>query len=68
MMVSKMAVFWNAEILTDVSEGLTASIIRLITLITLMMMAVSSSETLVNIYQTTRCNIPEPQISPSLTL
>jgi hypothetical protein len=36
--------------MTDVSEVLTASIIRAITL---MMEAVSTSETLVNFYQTT---------------
>jgi hypothetical protein len=40
--------------LTDVSKVLTASIIR-----ALMMEAVSTSETLVNFYQTTRLNIPE---------
>jgi hypothetical protein len=39
------------EILTDVSEELRA--------IALMMEAVSSSETSVNFYQTTRRNIPE---------
>jgi hypothetical protein len=39
--------------LTDVSEELTALII----IITLTMEAVSASETSVNIYQTTRCNI-----------
>jgi hypothetical protein len=38
--------------LTDVSEVLTASMITL-------MMAVSTFETSVNFYQTTRCNIPE---------
>jgi hypothetical protein len=58
----KMAVFWNVahvvwEILTNVSEELTASIIRVMSL--LMMEAVSSSETSVNIYQTTQCNISE---------
>jgi hypothetical protein len=41
-------------ILTDVSQELTLSIF-----IHLMMKAVSSSETSVNIYQTARCNIPE---------
>jgi hypothetical protein len=44
--------------LTDVSVVLTASIIRVIN-IALMMEAVSTSETLVNLYQTTRRNIPE---------
>jgi hypothetical protein len=39
--------------LTDVSKELAASII------TLMIEAVSSSETLVNIYQTTQFNMPE---------
>jgi hypothetical protein len=38
--------------MTGVSEELTA-------IITLMMEAVSSSKTSVNIYQTTRCYIPE---------
>jgi hypothetical protein len=37
--------------MTDVSELLTASV--------LMMKTVSTSETSVNIYQTTRCNMPE---------
>jgi hypothetical protein len=54
--IMKMVVFWNVVwcsfvILTDISEELTASIFRV--------EAVSSSETSVNIYQTTRCNIPE---------
>jgi hypothetical protein len=44
------------QILTDVSEELTAFIIRHITL---MKDAVRSSETSVNVYQATRCNIPE---------
>jgi hypothetical protein len=44
------------EILTDVSEVLTTSIIRSIVL---MMEAVSTSESSVSIYQTTRRNIPE---------
>jgi hypothetical protein len=48
--MSHSVVWW---ILTDVSEELTASIIIL------MMEAVSSSETLVNIYQTTLRNIRE---------
>jgi hypothetical protein len=39
------------KMLTDVSEELTASIIRV--------EAVSSSETSINMYQTTRCNVPE---------
>jgi hypothetical protein len=43
----KMAVFW------DIAEELTASIIKV------MMESVSSSETLVNIYQATWQNIPE---------
>jgi hypothetical protein len=42
--------------LTDVSEVLTASIIRATVL---MMEAVSSSETSVNFYQTALCNIPK---------
>jgi hypothetical protein len=41
---------------TDVSEELAASIIKTITL---MMETVSTSETSVNYYQTTRRNIPE---------
>jgi hypothetical protein len=54
----KMAVFLGVVLYslvdTDhVSELLTASIIAL------MMEAVSTSATLVNIYQTTECNIPE---------
>jgi hypothetical protein len=54
----KMTVFWDVglcslEILTDISEELTASII------TLMMEAASSSEKSVRIYQTARCNISE---------
>jgi hypothetical protein len=56
-----IAVFWDVApcslvILTDVSEVLTVSNIRVITL---MMEATSTSETSVNIYQTTRRNIPE---------
>jgi hypothetical protein len=52
-----MAVLWDMRrvvwyILTVVSEVLTTSIITA-------MEAVSSSETSVNIYQTTRRNIPE---------
>jgi hypothetical protein len=46
------SVAWN--ILTDVSVVLTAFIIR-----SLMMEAVSSSETSVNIYRTTRRNVAE---------
>jgi hypothetical protein len=41
------------QILTNVSEVLTASIVIL------MKEAVRKSEALVSIYQTTRCNIPE---------
>jgi hypothetical protein len=57
-----MAVFWDVApcIMADIhrsSEDLTA-IIRALTHL-LMMKAVNSSETLVNFYQTTRCNIPE---------
>jgi hypothetical protein len=48
-------------LLTDVSEKLTAPI-------TLRIEAVSCSETLVNIYQTTRCNIPETAIFNILLL
>jgi hypothetical protein len=47
--------------LTDVSEELTASIIRA-AIIVLMMAAVSSSETSVNIYQTIRRNMPKAAI------
>jgi hypothetical protein len=52
----KMAAFWDVKPcslvdITDISEVLTA--------ITLMMEAVSSSETSVSIYHTTQCNIPE---------
>jgi hypothetical protein len=51
----KMAVFWDdawhSLVLTDISEVLTESII--------MKETVSTSETYVNIYQTTWCNIPE---------
>jgi hypothetical protein len=43
--------------LTDVSEELTASIIK--ALITVMMEALRSSETLFYMYQTTQCIIPE---------
>jgi hypothetical protein len=45
--------------LTDVSEVRTASIIRAMSLIALMMEAVRTSETLVNIYLTTWQYIPE---------
>jgi hypothetical protein len=49
----KMAVFWDvAPYIDDTSEEHTTSIIR-------MTEAVSSSELLVSIYQTVRCNIPE---------
>jgi phage-related protein len=52
------SVVW--QILTDVSDGLIASIIRaIIKVISLMMEAVKPSETTVNIYQTTKCYIPE---------
>jgi hypothetical protein len=44
-------VIW--QILTDVLDEITASTTAL------MMETVSSSETLVNFYQTTWCNIPE---------
>jgi hypothetical protein len=50
---TKIIFFWDAAqyslVDTDISEEL----------ITLMMESVSSSETSVNIYQTTRLNIPE---------
>jgi hypothetical protein len=51
----KMAVFWDAApsslvILTDVSEELSASIVRAMSELR---MAVSSSKTSVNMYQTT---------------
>jgi hypothetical protein len=46
--------------LTDFSEVLTASVItEMIAMMTLMMEAVSTSETSVIIYQTTWCSIPE---------
>lgn len=44
-------------ILTDVSEVLTLTIFTVI--IALMMQAVGTPETSVNIYQITRCNMPE---------
>jgi hypothetical protein len=47
-------VWWE---LTNVSEVLTASIIRAIT--AMMMEAVSTSEILVNFHQATQCNILE---------
>jgi hypothetical protein len=47
------------QILTDISEKLTASIIRVMSDTTIMMEAVRPSETLVSIYQTAWCNIPE---------
>jgi hypothetical protein len=61
----KMAVFWMLHrvvwsISTRVSEELTASIIRLVNY--LMMEAVSSSETSVSIYVTTRYNIQKTAI------
>jgi Tfp pilus assembly pilus retraction ATPase PilT len=40
---------------TDISEVLAASIIRVMGLITLMMKAASTSEMLINFYQTTQC-------------
>jgi hypothetical protein len=43
------------QMLTDLSEKLTASIIR----ITLMMDVESSSKTMINIYHTIQYNIPE---------
>jgi hypothetical protein len=49
-----MADFWDVALCSPVD---TASIIRAMTTLTLE--AVSSSETSVNLYQTTRCNIPE---------
>jgi hypothetical protein len=54
----KMTVFWHVtpvgwQILTDISEELTASIIAL------MMVAASTSETSGSLYQTTRRNILE---------
>jgi hypothetical protein len=57
----KMAVFWDVARYCVVnndrcSEERIASIIR--TMIALLMEAVGSSETSVNIYQTTRYNIP----------
>jgi hypothetical protein len=45
---------------TNVSEVLAASIIRAMSMsIALMMEAATTSETLVNFYQTTRCYNPE---------
>jgi hypothetical protein len=49
-----LRVFWYK--FTDVSEVLAASIIRAITLV---MEAAVTSETSVNFYQTSRCNVPE---------
>jgi hypothetical protein len=49
--------FKNNKTMTDASEVLTTSIIREMS--HLMMEAVSTSETLVNIYQTTLHNIPD---------
>jgi hypothetical protein len=59
----KFRVFWDVPhvvkyLLTDVSEARTASII-----ITLIMEAVHTSETSVNIYLTTRQYIPEDSIN-----
>jgi hypothetical protein len=57
----KMTVFWVVAPCTSVSEVLAASIIR----------AASTSETLVNFYQTTWHNIPEDRhllFSGSLSL
>jgi hypothetical protein len=56
-----MTVFWDAahrvvwQKFTDVSEVFTASIIRAILHIALMMEAASTSEASANFYQTTRC-------------
>jgi hypothetical protein len=49
------------------------SVLLMSVLITLMIQAVSISETSVNFYETTRCDIPEdnylrPNISPVITL
>jgi hypothetical protein len=56
----RRVVWWK---FTDISEVLSASIFRAISiiraLIALQMEAVSTSETSVNFYQTTRRNIPE---------
>jgi hypothetical protein len=53
-----MTVFWYVVgKFTDVSEALAASIIR--AMIALMMEASGASEKSVNVYQTTRRNIPE---------
>jgi hypothetical protein len=50
--------------LTNISEVLTASIIR--ALIILIMEAISVPETWVNFYETTEHNIPENSLSPML--
>jgi hypothetical protein len=60
----KMTIFWDVEPcrlvdFTDVSEVLTTSIIRATIIRSLMMEVVRTSETSVNFYQTTRCNITE---------
>jgi hypothetical protein len=65
----KMAVFWvvapcSVAEVTDVSDGLSASIIRAI------IEAANTSETPVNVYQTARRNNPEDihlQINPRLS-
>jgi RNase adaptor protein for sRNA GlmZ degradation len=71
-----MAVFW-VESFTDVSEVLAASIIRAISddlhnqgddSSVLMMEAESTSETLVNFYQTTRRYNPEEHCSRTMFL
>jgi hypothetical protein len=47
------------KILTNISEQFTASIMRVMTKMMTMVEPVSSSEMLVNIYQTAWRNIPE---------
>jgi hypothetical protein len=73
----KMAVFWGFaravwQKSTDVSEELTGSIIRMMShlesLITLIMETVSSSETSVNLYQTTRATSQKTAIFCSLNI
>jgi hypothetical protein len=46
----KITVFWNVA---------PCSLVKVYRLIALIMEAASTSETSVNFYQTTRCNIPE---------
>jgi hypothetical protein len=49
----------NCGVLCCLGNNLDLFSLLIIIIIALMMEAISSSETLVNIHQTTRCNIPE---------